>query len=164
MIDIQTLSLVLTGIGLIIALTYYTLTLRNNNRTRQADMLMKLHSEWGNQYYQEAAWTVMFLDFKDYSEFESMYGPISEGKEVYVKLFRVAWFYNGIGVLLYKGLADIELIDKLFGYMVIWLYEIIEPVITAGRESYGQPKSLEWYEYLYNELKKYHGEHQELKA
>ncbi len=55
MADLQTLSLVLTGIGLIIALIYYTLTLRNTNRTRQADMLMRLHSEWGNKYHQDAA-------------------------------------------------------------------------------------------------------------
>ncbi len=155
MADLQTLSLVLTGIGLIIALTYYALTLRNTNRTRQADMLMRLHSEWGNKYHQDAAWTVLSLDFGDYSEFESKYGPVTEGKEVHMELYRVGWFFNGLGVLLHKGLADIDLIVELFGYMVIWQWEIIEPVITAGRELYGQPKTLEWYEYLHKELIKY---------
>ena len=163
MADLQTLSLVLTGIGLIIALTYYALTLRNANRTRQADMLMRLHSEWGNQYHQDAAWTVLSLDFGDYREFESKYGPVTEGKEVHMELYRVGWFFNGLGVLLHKGLADIDLIVELFGYMVIWQWEIIEPVITAGRELYGQPKTLEWYEYLYKELIKYRDEHPEPK-
>lgn len=164
MIDIQTLSLVLTGSGLIIAVTYYALTLRNTNRTRQADMLMRLHSEWGSEYYQDAAWTVSNLDFRDYSEFESKYGPITDGKDVHVKLYRVGWFFNGLGVLLHKGLADIDLVNKLFGYMVIWLWEIIEPVILVGRELYNQPKTLEWYEYLYNEIMKYIAKHPELKT
>jgi len=160
-VDIQTTSLVLTGLGLIIAVTYYTLTLRNTNRQMQADMLMRLHSEWGSEYYQEAAWTVLSLEFKDYGEFETRYGPVTEGKEVHVKLYRVGWFFNGLGVLLHKGLADIDLINQLFGYMVIWLWEIIEPVISAGRELYGQPKTLEWYEHLYNELTKHVEEHRE---
>jgi hypothetical protein len=164
MADLQTLSLVLTGIGLIIALIYYTLTLRNTNRTRQADMLMRLHSEWGNKYHQDAAWTVLSLDFGDYSEFESKYGPITEGKEVHMELYRVGWFFNGLGMLLHKGFVDIDLIVELFGYMVIWLWEIIEPVIIAGRELYGQPKTLEWYEYLHKELIKYKEEHPEPKT
>jgi hypothetical protein len=162
MVDIQILSLVLTGIGLIIALIYYTLTLRNSIKTRQAGMLMRLHSEWGNQYHQDAAWTVMSLDFRDYSEFESKYGPMSEGKQVHKELYRVGWFFNGLGVLLHKGLADIDLIVELFGYMAIWLWEIIQPVIIAGRELYNQPKSLEWCEYLYSELIKYRDQHPEL--
>jgi hypothetical protein len=153
MVDYQTLSIVLTGIGMIIALTYYALQIRNQNRTRQADMLMRLHSEWGNQYYQDATWTVLSLDFGDYAEFESKYGPVTDGKDVHVKLYRVGWFFNGLGVLLHKGLADTDMINKLFGYMVVWLWEIIEPVIIASRELYDQPKSLEWYEYLYKELK-----------
>jgi hypothetical protein len=164
MVDYQIISLVLTGIGITIALTYYTLTLRNTNRTRQAEILMRLHSEWGNQYHQDASWTVLSLDFKDYNEFERKYGSITEGKEVHRELYRVGWFFNGLGVLLHKGLADIDLIVELFSYMVIWLWEIIEPVIIAGRELFDQPESLEWYEYLYKELVKYRDEHPELKT
>ena len=67
-------------------------------------------------------------------------------------------------MLLHKGFADIDLIVELFGYMVIWLWEIIEPVIIAGRELYGQPKTLEWYEYLHKELIKYKEEHPEPKT
>lgn len=78
MVDAQTISLVLTGIGLIIALFYYALTLQNTNRTRQADLLMRLHSEWGNQYHQDAVWNVLSLEFKDYNEFSNKYGPITD--------------------------------------------------------------------------------------
>jgi len=63
-------------------------------------------------------------------------------------------FFNGIGVLLQSNLADIELIDKLFGYMVIWLWEISKPIVEGNRKHFNQPRSLEWFEYLYNEMKK----------
>ena len=36
MVDYQAVSIVLTGIGLIIALTYYALQIRNQNKTRTA--------------------------------------------------------------------------------------------------------------------------------
>lgn len=48
--------------------------------------------------------------------------------------------------------------------MVVWLWEFIEPIIVAGRGLYDQPKTLEWYEYLYKELVKYREKHPELEA
>jgi hypothetical protein len=36
--------------------------------------------------------------------------------------------------------------------MVIWLWEILRPIIVESRTRYNQPESLEWFEYLYNEI------------
>ena len=43
---IEYLPLVLTGIGIIVAIIYYTLTLRNTNKTRQAQLFMNLYSTY----------------------------------------------------------------------------------------------------------------------
>jgi len=44
MVDYQAISIVLTGIGLMIALTYYALQIRNQNKTRTAQLLMQVYS------------------------------------------------------------------------------------------------------------------------
>jgi len=159
MASFEFLAIILTGLGLTASITYYAMVLRNQNKTqlmqietRRANILMNLHSEWGKNEYQKASWTVMGLTFKDYDDFVNKYGLTTEYLEVNQEIFKVGWFFNGLGSLLHKGFASLDLVDELFGYMVIWLWEIMRPIIVESRTRYNQPESLEWFEYLYNEI------------
>jgi len=159
MASFEFLAIILTGLGLTASITYYAMVLRNQNKTqlmqietRRANILMNLHSEWGKNEYQKASWTVMGLTFKDYDDFVNKYGLTTEYSEVNQEIFKVGWFFNGLGSLLHKGFASLDLVDELFGYMVIWLWEIMRPIIVESRTRYNQPESLEWFEYLYNEI------------
>jgi len=152
MVDVSTVSIVIASSGVLVAVLYYALQIRHQNRMRQTDMLMRLYSTWGSEDLQKAAWTVLELKFKDYDDYVKKYG--TSGTPTNVAIFKVAWFFNGIGVLLQGNLADIKLVDKLFGYMVIWLWEMMKPIVEGERKQFNQPKSLEWFEYLYNEIKK----------
>ena len=159
MASFEFLAIILTGLGLTASITYYAMVLRNQNKTqlmqietRRANILMNLHSEWGKNEYQKASWTVMGLTFKDYDDFINKYGLTTEYSEVNQEIFKVGWFFNGLGSLLHKGFASLDLVDELFGYMVIWLWEIMRPIIVESRTRYNQPESLEWFEYLYNEI------------
>ena len=152
MVDIQTASIAIASAGVFAAAVYYILQIRHQNRVRQTDTLMRLYSAWGSEDLQKAVWAVLELKFEDYDDYVKKY--TMSGTPTNIGIFRVAWFFNGIGVLLQSRLADIKLVDKLFGYMVIWLWEIMKPIVEGERRSYNQPKSLEWFEYLYNEVKK----------
>ena len=170
MIDLQTISIVLASVSVSIAAFYYAFTLRytrmnmrNTLETRQTDILTRLHSTWGSEDLQRASWKVVELDFEDYDNFEKKYGPITEGTPLNIEIFRVGWFFNGLGVLVHKGLADVEKVEELFGYAVVWLWDKLGPIFLAGRKIYNQPRSLEWFEYLYNEMKK-HQEQTSLRA
>jgi len=160
MVDIQTVSIVIASASVVAGVLYYALQLRHQAKTRQdmvktrqADLLMRLYSTWGSEDLQKAATEVMNLEFKDYNDFSKKYGKQWE-TPTHIAVFKVGWFFNGIGVLLHSKLGDIGLIDRLFGYMVIWLWEKIKPIVEGAREQFNQPKSLEWFEYLYNEIKK----------
>jgi hypothetical protein len=159
MASFEFLAIILTGLGLTASISYYAMVLRNQNKTqlmqietRRANILMNLHSEWGKDEYQKASWTVIGLTFEDYDDFVNKYGPTTEYSEVNQEIFKVGWFFNGLGSLLHKGFASLDLVDELFGYMVIWLWEILRPIIVESRTRYNQPESLEWFEYLYNEI------------
>ncbi|MHA2163893.1 MAG: DUF4760 domain-containing protein [Candidatus Thorarchaeota archaeon] len=160
MVDLQTLFSYLTPISLTIGVIYHIMTLRNTRKnqeqqleTRQTNILMGLHSEWGSDEYQQASWTVIGLDFEDFEDFERKYGSVSEKTPFNIEIFKVCWFYNGLGVLVNQELADFEVVSKLFGYAVVWIWEILEPMIIGEREKFNQPKSLEWFEYLYHRIK-----------
>ena len=162
MVDIQTISIAIASASVVAGVVYYALQLRHQNRVRQTDTLMRLYSAWGSEGLQKAAWTVLELKFEDYDDYVKKY--TTSGTPTNIGIFRVAWFFNGIGVLLQSKLADVKLVDKLFGYMVIWLWEIMKPIVEGERRSYNQPKSLEWFEYLYNEVKKREQKLQQSKA
>jgi len=160
MVDISTVSIVIAAASVVAGVVYYSFQLRHMVKTRQdvvktrqADMLMRLYSTWGSEDLQKAATEVMNLEFKDYNDFSKKYGKQWE-TPTHIAVFKVGWFFNGIGVLLHSKLADIGLIDRLFGYMVIWLWKKMKPIVEGAREQFNQPKSLEWFEYLYNEMQK----------
>ena len=159
-LTLQTTISLLTLISLTIGVFYHIMTLNNTSKnqrqtldTRQTNILMNLYKEWGTDEYQNASWTVIELEFDNYQEFEERYGSVSDNTQLNRTIFKVGWFYNGIGVLVHKGLADLEMVDELFGYIVIWIWEKLEPFILSGREVFDQPKSMEWFEYLYNQIK-----------
>jgi len=154
MVDIlllQTVSIAIASAGVFLAAVYYIFQLRHQSRVRQTDLTMRLYSTWGDESLQKACATVVGLKFEDYDDYVKKCGT---SVPILMDLFRVGWFFNGIGVLLQSKLADIELVDKLFGYMVISLWEKMKPVIEGLKKQSDEPRSLEWFEYLYNEMKK----------
>jgi len=152
LVDIPTVSILIASASVVAGVIYYALQIRQQTKTRQTDLLMRLYSTWGSEDMQKAAWTVMELEYEDYNDYVKKYGFSSTPHNV--EVYGVGWFFNGIGVLVQSQLADIKLVDKLFGYMVIWLWEIMKPMVEGARKQFNQPKSLEWFEYLYNEMHK----------
>jgi hypothetical protein len=162
MVDIQTISIAIASAGVFLATIYYVLQIRHQTKARQdivkarhADLLMRLYSTYGSKEFQEELWKVMELDFRDYNGYLKKYGSTALVTPVNRAIWTVSWFFNGMGLLLHSRLLDIDQVDDLFGYGVIWMWEIVKPVILEGYRS--QPKmqkSMQWFEYLYNEVKK----------
>jgi hypothetical protein len=161
-VDVTEISAVVAAAGVLVGVVLAVLQLRDFVRTRQTDLLMRLYSIWEDEAFQEAAWRVMELEYKDYEDYVKKYGVT--GTLHNVSVWRVGHFFNGIGVLVQSQLADINLVDKLFGFYVIWLWEIMKPMVEGSRKQFNVPKSLEWFEYLYNEMKKREQKLQQSKA
>lgn len=85
---------------------------------------------------EEAKRLIVDADFEDMSE-----------------LFSLGNFYGGIGVLVYNGRLDVELVGQLMSPNVIRTWETFEPVVEMIRTKVGNPAIFDNFEYLYRAMK-----------
>jgi len=171
MADYQTLSIVLTGIGMIIALTYYGLQIRNQNRTRQAQLFTTLYTTYQSQEFRNQWTAILKQEWTDFDDFWEKYGQ-DNNPEAWTAWQAVASFFHGIGILLKKGLLEIEVLDELLAPTTFMAWVAMGPILK-GFEEYIKQESVRnrfrdvegvaissryspWsgFEYLFNELRK----------
>jgi len=164
MVDITEISAVVAAAGVLIGVVYYVLEIRHQSRmrqaeieTRQADLLLRIYSTFGGEEFQKALAKTFNLDFKDYDEFVKKYYSTATGfveSPEIISMSMVNVLFEEIGVLLNRKLIDLGLVDDLFGYMAIPLWEKIKPAVEGLRKQFQTPRSLQQFQYLYNELRK----------
>jgi hypothetical protein len=151
MVDIQTVSIVIASASVVAGVIYYAFQLRHQAKQRQTDMVMKLYATFGSTEYQKAYQTMMNLEFEDYSDYRKRY---AENAEVKAALMTVGIFFEGMGVLVKRKLVGIDLVDDLLSGNILGTWEKMKPLVEGIRKRFARPQSWEWFEYLYNEMKK----------
>jgi hypothetical protein len=152
MVDIQTISIVIASASVVAGVIYYALQLRHQTKQRQTDLLMRLHLASSTREFMEAALKVRTSNYKDYDAFVEKEGSLASGGEAQIAFSLMGQFFEGIGVLLKNKLADIDLVAQLFGVEGYWMK--MKPLVEDLRKRVNNPQLYEWFEYLYNEVKK----------
>ena len=173
MVDAQTISIVFAGVSIGLAAIYYTLTLRNSQRsqqqaleTRQAQMFMNVYNQsFTNPFYHESLSRIFDAEWDSYEKFESIY-HFGENKdpEFCIAYDYVCGFFESLGVLVRENLLDIRLVALLISGQTIGIWEWNQRIIDEFREDRNQPRIWSEFEYLYHELMRYMEEHPELKT
>jgi hypothetical protein len=151
MVDIQTISIAIASTGILVAAIYYVLQLRHQSRMRQTDLVMRLYATFGSTEFQMAYLKMMGIESEDYADYVKKYGA---DIEVRTALNSVGMFFEGIGVLAKRKLINMDLVDDLFSTNILHAWEKIKPVAEGVRKKVGRSQPWEWFEYLYNEMKK----------
>ena len=146
MVDIQTVSIMLASASVIAGVIYYAFQIKNQTKTRQTDLVMKLYSNFNNIEFQKVWNELLNREAKDVHDYEEKYGL--------AEFTAVGMFFEGIGILLKRKLIDIDLVDDMFTSPIKWTWEKIKDITLEARKDRNQPEILEWFEYLYNEMKK----------
>ena len=163
----------MTGISLTIAAAYYSLTLRNTQKnqqmqleTRQTQLYMQVFNmSYNNRTFMDAYFRLIKVEWKGYEDFtESIGFNQTEYTDLGNELIHVSSFYEGVGVMVKEKMLDIHIIAVMMSAMTRILWEKLESFVYKHRETADIPRWLSEYEYLYNELMKYHKEHPELKT
>ena len=145
MLDIASISAIVATAGVLIAVVYYILDMRNQRLVRQTDLIMKLYSRYGSEAFQKSMDKLRQRDLKDLDYLQ---------KHSFAEWVAVGTFFEGVGILLHRKLRDIGLVDDLFTAPVNMAWDMMKDSIIEVRKQYGQPTIFEWFEDLYNELKK----------
>jgi hypothetical protein len=162
--EIQTVYYMVAATGVIGTLTAAFIAVRtyiNTNKraeearrreleTRQAQMFMQVYNQNQNSEFNKAiTFTLNKLRMKTYEEFLEMCGD----EERFSKFRTVGSLYEGLGVLVKRGLVDASMVDDLMSMEVLLFWELHGPFIKEYRVKEGAPTTSEWTEYLYGRLK-----------
>ena len=147
MVDAQTISVVFAGISIGLAAIYYSMNIKNQRDTRQAQLLMSIYSRWHDLSFTQVDVEVSSYEITNWDESIERYGV-----EGYAKCLVLARYYEGLGVLVHRNLIDVYIVDDLMSESILNFYEKFKPVIIERRKR-GSPQFVEWTEYLYYRIK-----------
>jgi hypothetical protein len=153
MLDIPSISAIAAALGVLVGVAIAVVELRNLVKQRQTDLVTRLSSDIALDRESLEAWVdIVEAEFEDYDDFVKRYGKLISKNQVPMSFMMMGNFYEQIGVLLRNKLIDASLVDQLFPVVITW--EKTKPLVGGMRKEYHDPGFFEWFEYLYNEVKK----------
>jgi cytochrome c oxidase assembly factor CtaG len=143
MVDVQTISIAIASASVVVGVIYYAFQIRQQTKVRQIDFIMRMGSTFISKELLQSFATLNKTEFKNYDDFE---------KKSYLEARQVASFCENLGVLVKRKLVDISLVADIYAIGEMW--ERLKLWIEESRRRANNPKLYEWFEYLYNEMKK----------
>lgn len=159
MVDLQFILSILPVMSMAVALIYYAMNLRNANKTqktaqetRQAQLFMHIYDIFTSEQIIETSIEIMSQwQWDNFEEFQEKYGAIAN-PTAYVKFIKIINFFEGVGILLKRGLIDLDFVYDMMGAPLNMVWEKIHPVILGMRSFYDDPDLWANSEYLINEF------------
>jgi hypothetical protein len=108
-------------------------------------LVTKLYSIYASEGFQKEWHVFMAEETNDYNTYRKKYA---------IGIPPTALFFNEIGVLLSKKLVDIDLVDSLFGGVLMRYWQRAKPLLESGRRELNEPRWGWGLEYLGNEMLK----------
>ena len=154
-LDPASASIIMASVSIAIGVVLALLQLRNQVRTRQAQLFMQLYDRFSTKDFIKSTLEILYeRELEDLEE--------SQDKQTFLLgetniedasvSGEVCAFFEGMGLLVKKRLIDINLVAELLSSPLCWVWEKLEKDIKRARDHSGRPQIWEWFEYLYNEI------------
>jgi hypothetical protein len=151
MVDIQTVSVAIASASVACAAIYYIFQIRHQSRLRQTDIVMRLYATFSSNEFQDA-WAKVRSRASDMESIDDVYD--FDKKVGLREVNQVCLFFEGVGILLQRRLADTSMIEDLFGGAIARTWETVKGGVIKARQQLHDPTIYYYFEYLYNEMKK----------
>ena len=162
MVALDTVLDVLPVASLVVVLAYYSLQIRNQNRTRQAQLFMQMYNRWRDDTKGLDFNPVLNTKLTGLTEYMEKHESDENFRDVVDAYFT---FYEGLGVIVKAGYMDIHLVALMWAGMTRRFYEnIVEPIIDEAKDYCDMPRVLSETVYVCKELIRYIDEHPELRT
>ena len=133
MVSFEQFVYVVPMLALAASISYYAMVLRNQNRTRQAQLFMSFYDTLRSQEFRDQFGEILRQDYSDFDDFWKKYGQ-ENNPEAWTKWQSVASFYHGMGILVKKGLVEPSLLDELVSPNVFMAWVVMGPVLIGFQE------------------------------
>jgi hypothetical protein len=151
-LDIPTISVLIASTSVVVTAVYFMLDTRHRRRMRQTESIIRL-SPWfniGAKEIQEAITYVCSAEYTDYKDYLTKY----EGKPEQTSLKLLGNFFEGIGLLVYMKLVEMDIIYNFWGDIAESVWDDNEEVINGMRKDMGTQWTFQYWEFLVKEVKK----------
>jgi hypothetical protein len=156
--DVQSATAIITGISIIIGIIVFILSRRQELETRQAALFMQVYDRWNTRDIQMAYGNTRFLllpqikDFEDYQRL--VLNERAKGNlEPWFHGQILITYFEGLAMLVKRGLIDSEMVEDLFANRINWYWEAFKDIAEMRRSQLRDPKMYDSVEYLYQALK-----------
>lgn len=177
MIDLSMMRDIVAIFGVIAGFTYYVITVRNAQKTREltlkaqehtletreTQLFMSIFNKFTSREFTKAFERILSWEFTGEKEFHEKYGWFHEDggwkREEDIDFDDSADFnmvlnwFEGLGVLMRRGLISSELVFEIMYGGVGYFYRKVEPMILELRERTGN-EVLRDLEYVYREVQR----------
>ena len=164
MVDIallQSVSYMAGALGVFIAAIFYVLNLRISQRnmrltleTRRLSLIENIASHVTDEEGEKRMQELSNYEWTDYADFNRKYGS-ENNVGASAKRYALWHDYNKIGMMLRKGLVDVEDLYMLGLWAVSLFWEKYKPIVEETRRRYAGKDYLKDMEYLAAEITKY---------
>ncbi|MFX0097516.1 MAG: hypothetical protein ACFE7E_07135 [Candidatus Hodarchaeota archaeon] len=150
--DIQTVSILVAAISVVIGVIFTVFELRTASNQRRTELLMSVHSRFASEEFANAWEKIRTRETKNYSEYARKYG--------FSEVIQVSSIFEALGYLIHRGLIDKDFVCDVISESTMMTWEKVKPMIDDAREKLGERglgeyvPVFKWWEYIYNEVKK----------
>lgn len=165
---------IIQTVSLIMGITYYLFIMRNSQRTReltlqsqeltrkaqeqaletrQAQFFMQIYDRFNNSEYWEQYAELRSHTWDDYEDWQTKYGM--NNRKAYTAFTSMASYFDGLGVLVDRGLIDVGLVDDLLHTRVLWFWDTWGDIIRKSRVEWNTSRIWPYIDSLYSQIQDY---------
>jgi len=155
LIDVVDFSIISAALGVIVGVVNSIYASRRAEKQRQAEIdarQAQLFSDLSTYVLDPEIYDiyrdVVRMQWGDYDDYIRKFIGTGENKSQ-ILIFR---YFDGIGVLVYNGLIDVNLVRDMMGPSIISVWEKFETIIKRRRTDINWPDMWMPFEYLYNRV------------
>jgi hypothetical protein len=152
-VSLQTVLTYLTLISVPVGVFYHIMMLRNAQKSRKTEMLMRLHESKYDREGLEALFTLINLEWEDLDDYMEKYSGMAGRTEIATMFESQSSYMDSLGFLVKNGTVDLDTVYHVACRRILFLWFKLETIIKAFRDpSWGTPDYAENFEYLANEM------------
>ncbi|MFW9811291.1 MAG: hypothetical protein ACFFF9_02465 [Candidatus Thorarchaeota archaeon] len=152
-LDVQTVSIILAAMSVVIGVIMSVLSIRNLAKSRRASIFLDFHKQADQKFLEDMFEVVGEWNWSNFEQFMAKYGPTGNSKN-WAKFIHVSSFFDSMGKLIEDKITDAELIPEAMAVMTMAWWEKIEPIQADFAKRWRSSESLDSSKFLYKTLKK----------